>query len=106
MSKRKKSGRTIRYYNRTFDFISNLPFKSAPSLYKSIPIEPTVFKKPPTGVEDIKWNIHPKAPEQFLATIPKGTIWGPNGSVIAPDHKLLWDVSSEYYSNPKDASSF
>src|SRR4051794_19005213 len=99
-----KSGELIRprgYHMRTLDFISKLKFKSAPSLYKRFPIEPTVMKNLPKGVDEIKWHLNPKPPDQFLAIIPWGRIWGPNGSVIAPDNKLLWDVSFEYNRTPK-----
>lgn len=100
--RKKKSGKTIDYYNRTFDFISDLPFESASSLYKNVPTEPTCLKKPPLGVDDIEWYLLPSAsPEQFIATVPRGRIWGQNGTVIAPNGKLLWDISFEYNTTPK-----
>ena len=102
MSKRRKTKGSIDYYRRTHDFIAKLPFKSAPSLYKSISVEPTSFNKAPIGLDEIKWSIiPPESPEQFIAIIPWGRIWGQNGTVIAPDGKLLWDVSFEYKSTPR-----
>jgi capsular polysaccharide biosynthesis protein len=99
--KQKKIGPPIGYYKRTVDFISNFKFKSAPSLYKRFPVEPTVIKNPPKGIEAITWQFNPKLPPQFMSIVPWGRVWGTNGSVITPDNKLLWDVSFEYNRTPK-----
>ena len=96
----------IGYHKTTLDFISKLKFKSAPNLYKRFPIEPAVSNTLPKGLEAITWHFNPQPPRQFLAIIPWGRIWGPNGSVIAPDNKLLWDVSFEYNKTPKSHPIF
>lgn len=91
----------IGYHTSTADFISNFKLQSASSIYKNFPITPTVIKHQPKGVDTIKWQYNTKPPKQFLATIPFGRVWGTNGSVIAPDNKLLWDVSFEYNTFPQ-----
>ncbi|WP_248927712.1 glycosyltransferase 61 family protein [Paenibacillus hamazuiensis] len=45
-------------------------------------------------------------PEQFVAVVPWGRVWGPNGAVCTPDHKLLWDISLEYNKQPYQHSIF
>ena len=91
----------IGYYNRTVDFTSTYKDENAPALYKRLPIQRTVIKNEPKGVEPINWHYHPKIPRRFVACIPWGRVWGRNGSVITPDNKLLWDVSFEYHLGPK-----
>jgi capsular polysaccharide biosynthesis protein len=88
-------------YNRTVDFISAFKNHSAPAQYKRFPVERTIMKHQPKGVEEIHWQYQPHLPRQFVATIPYGRVWGENGSVITPDNKLLWDVSFEYHHTPK-----
>ncbi|SDM88587.1 DUF563 domain-containing protein [Bacillus sp. OK048] len=88
------------YYGRTVDFISNFDDKTGTAMYKRIPIQRTVMKNEPKGVEAINWQYHPQIPRQFVACIPWGRVWGRNGSVITPDNKLLWDVSFEYNLTP------
>ncbi|MFD2369940.1 glycosyltransferase family 61 protein [Brevibacillus sp. GCM10020057] len=31
----------------------------------------------------------------YIAKMDRGRIWGPNGAVISPDNKLVWDMSQE-----------
>jgi capsular polysaccharide biosynthesis protein len=85
---------------RTADFIKALKSLSIPSFYKRFPVAPTVYNRQPKGVETIKWKYNPVPPRPFLASVPGGRVYGTNGSVIAPDNKLLWDVSFEYHTYP------
>ncbi|MFM1655468.1 glycosyltransferase 61 family protein [Brevibacillus sp. B_LB10_24] len=39
-------------------------------------------------------------PNQFVAIVPGGRVYGHNGSVISPDNQLLWDVSFEFNKHP------
>jgi capsular polysaccharide biosynthesis protein len=88
------------YYYRTADFISSFKDNSAPIRYKRFPVERTIIKNQPKGVEAINWQYRPRLPAQFVASIPWGRVCGGNGSVITPDNKLLWDVSFEYHTTP------
>jgi capsular polysaccharide biosynthesis protein len=101
MSKAKKIEPPIGCYYRTADFISTLKNQSIPHFYKRFPVTTTVMKNPPKGVEPINWHYDPKPSRPFLALVPWGRIWGTNGSVIATDNKLLWDVSFEYHTFPQ-----
>lgn len=88
------------YYYSTADFIASFKDPSAPTQYKRFPVQRTIIKNQPKGVENINWHHHPNVPPQFVASIPWGRVCGGNGSVITPDNKLLWDVSFEYHTFP------
>jgi capsular polysaccharide biosynthesis protein len=91
---------------RTEDYIDGLKGKAPEVMYKKFPAEAASLAKPPKSLETIKWHYHTKPPEQFLATVPWGRVYGTNGSVIASDNKLLWDVSFEYHTFPKSHSIY
>lgn len=42
----------------------------------------------------------------FVAVVPHGRVWGGNGCVLTPNHKILWDVSREWDTSPVSHSIF
>lgn len=55
----------------------------------------------PKGLENpVHWQFSAASkrtpPPTFLAVIPGGRVCGAKGAVIAPDNKLLWDLSMDY----------
>ncbi|OLS34740.1 DUF563 domain-containing protein [Bacillus sp. MRMR6] len=97
----------IGFHIRTEDYVDGCLKSKAPEVvYKKFPVEPARIERPPKSLETIKWDFHTMPPEQFLATVPWGRVYGTNGSIIASDNKLLWDVSFEYHTFPQSHSIF
>lgn len=67
-------------------------------------LEPKGFNKKIHGLYPNKQDITGRP--AFVAIIPEGRVWGPKGAIIAPDNKLLWDVSREYFKEPSNHSIF
>lgn len=42
----------------------------------------------------------------FVAVLPHGRVWGESGCVLAPNQKILWDVSREWADSPASHSIF
>lgn len=84
------------YYKTTRDWATTLEKQHALKLFKEFSLGRTNFKSKAKGIEPCRWTFMPQPPRQFLAIVPWGRVWGINGSVIAPDNKLLWDVSYEF----------
>lgn len=68
--------------------------------YQELRREETVFCSEAKGLDQ---PVHSSfrartvtSPPAFVAVIPKGRVWGPNGVVLTPDNRLLTDVSWEY----------
>lgn len=66
--------------------------------------------KPKTIEQNIHWQFrlqsNYKFPNTFVAVVPGGRVWGDKGVVIAPDDKLLADVSIELGAlNPEQANN-
>lgn len=70
--------------------------------YMEFPNEESVLVTQPQTIESRE---HPmfeivrscsRPMQQFVAFVPGGRVVGANGSVLTPDHKLLWDVSVEF----------
>lgn len=90
------------FYLSAEDWAAQTNLKRKEAHYKIIDYEdgPETFTSP-NGIEDsVHWRFieeqQRKPPPTFLATIPGGRVWGTNGAVIAPDNKLLWDLSFQY----------
>lgn len=91
------------YYYSSREWFAQTNLQHQGACYKEFYYEDRISFKEPTTLDDfVHWIFiegqkrHP--PPNFLAKIPEGRVWGPDGAVIAPDNKLLWDVSLYYYS--------
>ena len=59
----------------------------------------TEFKIPKTVETEIHRYLMPytlKPEGGYVAYIPNGRVWGPSGSILTPDGKLIFDLSPEY----------
>ncbi|QGG48804.1 glycosyltransferase family 61 protein [Heliorestis convoluta] len=80
---------------------------------KYVQIEPPhrIKRSKPKTIEG---SIHPEylnllsieSPATFVAKIPKGRVWGANGTVITPDNHLLGDVSKVFRTTLEDHALF
>jgi capsular polysaccharide biosynthesis protein len=102
------------FYLLTSDWISkaaNQPQIKHRISYKEIHASHIISRsKPKTLGENIYWKFRRSyqynAPATFVAIVPNGRVWGFSGSVIAPDDKLLADVSVEFIADLKFHSVF
>lgn len=93
------------YYIHTLDWVEEYMSDQnlVKNFYKEIYPDETCHLLDPKGIEPI----HPaftyketrSFPRAFVAIIPNGRVWGPHGTIITPNHKLLWDVSLEWPSD-------
>ncbi|MFC4304524.1 glycosyltransferase family 61 protein [Cohnella boryungensis] len=82
------------YYPSLQDWIGNQP---VPPNRQEIYASHTRVLKPPKGFEEqlhITYRMTEfYSPAPFVIEIPNGRVYGDYGCILAPDNKLLWDVS-------------
>jgi hypothetical protein len=62
-------------------------------------------RKPPITIEEeMHWvfqeEMSRQLPDNFVAVLPEGCVWGENGTVLTPDNRLQADVSIEFARQP------
>ncbi|MBG1245356.1 glycosyltransferase family 61 protein [Nostoc sp. NZL] len=100
------------FYKETKDYwILNLQEKNKESQGSFISIYPknSIRRKLPKTIKgEVHWKFEIEStheyPETFVTVIPKGRVWGHNGTVITPDDKLLGDLSFEIGTNISEHS--
>jgi capsular polysaccharide biosynthesis protein len=98
------------FYRHTLEWVERNPAEHAAytEIYPQHPVE----RKPPKTLDDgIDWRFttgylgnHFENPAAFVAIVPNGRVYGSNGIVISPDHRLLADVSIEFGVVPDNAA--
>lgn len=66
----------------------------------------SAFRKPVGLDDEVPREFHERDHENaFVAVVPSGRLWGPKGAVIAPDNRLLFDVSLELWGEEPERHS-
>jgi capsular polysaccharide biosynthesis protein len=91
------------FYQKTYDYISNLPKENICAQTNFIKIYPSykISRATPITLDpDVHWKFKKEyqrqLPETFVAMVPGGRVWGDSGTVITSDNKFLADVSVEF----------
>ncbi|KAB2951557.1 glycosyltransferase family 61 protein [Heliorestis acidaminivorans] len=86
------------YYHRTWDYLEDNSRESVKDLTEYQIIYPS---KQERTKEVYSWE-----KESAVAQIPQALIWGKHGAVIAPNGKLIWDLSYEWFNKPEEHPFF
>ncbi len=59
-----------------------------------------------TNLQYFEFKLPDSVAASFVAVVPHGRVWGGDGCVLTPNHKILWDVSREWDTSPASHSVF
>lgn len=92
-----------RFYQSTLEWIANCPLaeKTIQTSYITLhPCHQICRTEPGRLDKEVHWKFKEEyereSPETFVVEIPHGRVWGQGGAIIAPDDKLLADLSRVY----------